>query len=143
MELRLHLPISKVPYNLSLIMALICILISSIANLWSYYILGNLSENYQNNYHKNLYYYEALCNKICGKKMNFFLIIALNIYTLSLIFIHQIFIYRLLGGVDNVIGGYEYESFLNFYSDTYWNEFRVKICINIGICVLIIFPLCL
>ena len=137
------LPISKIPYNISIIMTPVCIFISLLANMRSYYILGNLLENYQNNDNENLYYYEALCKKIFGRRMVIFLIITLNIYTLGIILIHQIFIYRLLGEIINVIGGYEYESFLKFFSDTYWNEIWVKICVNFGIGILIIFPLCL
>ena len=137
------LPISKIPLNISIIMTPVCILITSLANIRSYYILADLSEKYQNNDNENLCYYEALCKKIFGRKISVLLIITLNIYTLGLILIHQIFIYRLLGGIINVIGGYEYDSFLNFFSDTYWNEMWVKICINFGIGILIIFPLCL
>ena len=137
------LPISKIPYNISIIMTPVCIFISLLANMRSYHILGNLLENYQNNDNENLYYYEALCKKIFGRRMVIFLVITLNIYTLGIILIHQIFIYRLLGEIINVIGGYEYESFLKFFSDTYWNEIWVKICVNFGIGILIIFPLCL
>ena len=49
----------------------------------------------------------------------------------------------ILGGIINVIGGYDYESMLTFLSDTYWDEIWVKIVVNFGICILIIFPLCL
>jgi amino acid permease len=75
--------------------------------------------------------------------MTIFLVVTLNIYTVGLLLIHQVLIYRLLGGVINVIGGYNYVSMLQFLDDTYWEEIWVKVCVNFGIGILIIFPLCL
>ncbi len=131
------LAIVKVPYHISIIMTPICIFIGGICNIWSYHIMGDLYEKYKINN------YEHLCEKICGRKMTVFLVITLNIYTVGLLLIHQVLIFRLLGGVINVIGGYDYESMLTFLSDTYWSEIWVKICVNFGIGILIIFPLCL
>ena len=131
------LAICKVPYHISIIMTPICIVLGGIANIWSYHILGDLYERYQINN------YEHLCEKICGRKMTLFLVITLNIYTVGLLLIHQVLIFRLLGGIINVIGGYNYESMLTFLSDTYWSEIWVKLCVNFGVGILIIFPLCL
>ena len=114
------LAIVKVPYNISIIMTPVCIVLGGIANIWSYHILGDLYQRYQINN------YEHLCQKVCGKKMTLFLVITLNIYTVGLLLIHQVLIYRLLGGVINVIGGYDYDSMLTFLSDTYWDEMWVK-----------------
>ena len=131
------LAICKVPYHISIIMTPVCIILGGIANIWSYHILGDLYERYQINN------YEHLTEKICGRKMTLFLVITLNIYTVGLLLIHQVLIFRLLGGIINVIGGYNYESMLTFLSDTYWSEIWVKLCVNYGIGILIIFPLCL
>lgn len=131
------LAIVKVPYHISIIMTPICIVLGGIANIWSYHILGDLYETYKINN------YEHLCQKVCGKKMTLFLVITLNIYTVGLLLIHQVLIFRLLGGIINVIGGYDYESMLTFLSDTYWNEIWVKLCVNFGIGIIVIFPLCL
>ena len=131
------LAIVKVPYHISIIMTPICIFIGGICIIWSYHILGDLYEKYQINN------YEHLCEKICGRKMTIFLVVTLNIYTVGLLLIHQVLIFRLLGGIINVIGGYDYESMLTFLSDTYWSEIWVKVCVNFGIGILIIFPLCL
>ena len=131
------LAIVKVPYHISIIMTPVCIILGGIANIWSYHILGDLYEKYKINN------YEHLCEKVCGRKMTIFLVVTLNIYTVGLLLIHQVLIYRLIGGVINVIGGYDYESMLTFLSDTYWSEIWVKICVNFGIGILIIFPLCL
>ena len=131
------LAIVKVPYHISIIMTPICIVLGGIANIWSYHILGDLYETYKINN------YEHLCQKVCGRKMTLFLVITLNIYTVGLLLIHQVLIFRLLGGIINVIGGYDYESMLTFLSDTYWNEIWVKLCVNFGIGIIVIFPLCL
>ena len=131
------LAICKVPYHISIIMTPVCIVLGGIANIWSYHILGDLYERYKINN------YEHLCQEICGRKMTLFLVITLNIYTVGLLLIHQVLIFRLLGGIINVIGGYNYESMLTFLSDTYWNQIWVKLCVNFGIGILIIFPLCL
>jgi len=131
------LAIVKVPYHISIIMTPICIFLGGVANIWSYHLLGDLYEKYHINN------YEHLCEKVCGRKMTVFLVVTLNIYTVGLLLIHQVLIYRLLGGIINVIGGYDYESMLDFLSDTYWDEIWVKICVNFGIAILIIFPLCL
>ena len=131
------LAIVKVPYNISIIMTPVCIVLGGIANIWSYHILGDLYQRYQINN------YEHLCLKVCGNKMTLFLVITLDIYTVGLLLIHQVLIYRLLGGVINVIGGYDYESMLTFLKDTYWDEIWVKVVVNFGIGILIIFPLCL
>ena len=131
------LAICKVPYHISIIMTPVCIVLGGIANIWSYHILGDLYERYQINN------YEHLTEKICGRKMTLFLVVTLNIYTVGLLLIHQVLIFRLLGGIINVIGGYNYESMLTFLSDTYWSEIWVKLCVNFGIGILIIFPLCL
>lgn len=131
------LAIVKVPYNISIIMTPVCIVLGGIANIWSYHILGDLYETYKINN------YEHLCQKVCGKGMTLFLVITLNIYTVGLLLIHQVLIFRLLGGIINVIGGYDYESMLTFLSDTYWSEIWVKLCVNFGIGIIIIFPLCL
>ena len=131
------LAICKVPYHISIIMTPVCIVLGGIANIWSYHILGDLYERFKINN------YEHLCQEICGRKMTLFLVITLNIYTVGLLLIHQVLIFRLLGGIINVIGGYNYESMLTFLSDTYWNQIWVKLCVNFGIGILIIFPLCL
>ena len=131
------LAIVKVPYNISIIMTPVCIIIGGICNIWSYHILGDLYAKYKINN------YEHLCEKICGRKMTIFLVITLNIYTVGLLLIHQVLIYRLLGGVINVIGGYNEPSMLTFLDDYYWSEIWVKVVVNFGIGILIIFPLCL
>ena len=131
------LAIVKVPYHISIIMTPVCIVLGGIANIWSYHILGDLYQRYKINN------YEHLCLEICGKKMTLFLVITLNIYTVGLLLIHQVLIFRLLGGIINIIGGYDYESMLTFLSDTYWSEIWVKLCVNFGIGIIAIFPLCL
>lgn len=131
------LAIVKIPYNISIIMTPICIFLGAIVNIWTYNILGNIYAR------EKISSYEELTLKLCGRGMQLFLVITLNIYTVGLLLIHQVLIYRLLGGVINVIGGYDYDSMLDFLSDTYWNKMYVKFIVNFGIMFIIIFPLCL
>ena len=119
-------------------MTFICILIVGICNIRSYYILGNLSIK-----HKK-YNYEQLCRKILGQKfliITYLLSLTLNIYTFCLIIIHQVFIYRLLGGIINIIGRYNYESPLDFLSNSFWKHIWVKLCVNFVFAIFVIFPL--
>ena len=48
------LAIVKVPYNISIIMTPVCIVLGGIANIWSYHILGDLYERYQINNYEHL-----------------------------------------------------------------------------------------
>lgn len=131
------LAIVKIPYNISIIMTPICIFAGGVANIWSYHILGDLYEK------EKINNYEALTLKICGRGMQIFLFITLNIYTVGLVLIHEVLTYRLLGGIINVIGGYNFDSMLDFLSDTYWNELYCKAAVNFGLAILVYFPLCL
>ena len=118
-------------------MTFLCILIVGICNIRSFYILGNLSIKLKKNN------YKELCQEIFGKnsKITIFLVITLNIYTIGLIIIHQAFIYRLLGGIINIIGRYNYESALAFISNSFWKNIWTKLCVNYGFSIFIIFPL--
>lgn len=131
------LAIVKIPYNISIIMTPICIFAGGVANIWSYHILGDLYEK------EKINNYEALTLKICGRGMQIFLFITLNIYTVGLVLIHEVLTYRLLGGIINVIGGYDYDSMLDFLTKTYWNKLYCKCAVNFGLAILIYFPLCL
>ena len=69
----------------------------------------------------------------------------LNIFNIPFIFgeiiIHQILIYRSLGGIVNIIGEFNYDSLFIFLSDTYWRELSMKFMVNIIFCLLLLFPL--
>lgn len=131
------LAIVKIPYNISIIMTPVCIFVGGVANIWSYHILGDLYER------EKINNYEDLTLKICGRGVQIFLFITLNIYTVGLILIHQVLAYRLLGGIINVIGGYDYDSMLDFLKETYWDKLYCKCAVNFGIMIIILFPLCL
>ena len=118
-------------------MTFVCILIVGICNIRSFYILGNISIKLKKNN------YKELCQEIFGKnsKITILLVITLNIFTIGLIIIHQAFIYRLLGGIINIIGRYNYESTLAFISNSFWKNIWTKLCVNYGFSIFIIFPL--
>lgn len=131
------LAIVKVPFDISVIMTPVCIVLGGIANIWSYHILGDLYEKYK------IVDYERLTEKIGGKKIKILLFVTLNIYTCGLLLIHQVLCYRLLGGIVNTIGGYDYDSMLDFLEKEFWSKVWCKFAVNFGIAILVIFPLCL
>ena len=134
------LAIAKIPYNISIIMTFICIVFVGLCSIWSYNLLKNL---YNKQIGIKIQNYEDLCLNICGKKITYLLVINLSLYTLGLIVIHQVCIFRLLEGIINIIGGYNYESMINFEKETYWKDIWCKVFANFGIGILILFPLCL
>ena len=64
-------------------------------------------------------------------------------YIIGEIIIHQILIYRSLGGIFNIIGEFNYDSVFMFLSDTYWRKLSMKFVANIIIFFLLLYPLCL
>ena len=64
-------------------------------------------------------------------------------YIIGEIIIHQILIYRSLGGIVNIIGEFNYDSVFMFLSDTYWRKLSMKFVANIIIFLLLLYPLCL
>ena len=131
------LAIVKIPFNISIIMTPVCIILGGISNIWSYHILGDLYEKYK------ITDYERLTEKIHGKGLKILLFVTLNIYTVGLILIHQVLCYRLLGGIINTIGGYNYDSMIEFLEKEFWSKIWCKFAVNFGIAILILFPLCL
>lgn len=131
------LAIVKVPYDISVVMTPVCIVLGGIANIWSYHLLGDLYEKYK------IVDYERLTEKIGGNAIKYVLFVTLNIYTVGLLLIHQVLCYRLLGGIVNTIGGYDHDSMLTFLKQEFWSEYWCKFSVNFGLAILVIFPLCL
>ena len=131
------LAIVKVPYDISIIMTPVCIIVGGICNIWSYHILGDLYARYK------IPDYERLTEKIHGKGLKILLFVTLNIYTVGLILIHQVLCYRLLGGIVNTIGGYNYDSMLDFLEKEFWSKIWCKFAVNFALAIFVLFPLCL
>lgn len=132
------LSIGKVPYNISIIMTILCIILVGLANFLNYY-------------YTIIYLFEckerrSICN--CPncfniKLFSIFFYICLNIYTLTEIIIHQILIYRTIGGIINIVGGYEYDSTFIFLENSFYNEIGWRLIINFFIAIFILYTLTL
>ena len=142
------LSIAKVPYYISLILTFIFILVIGIINIFSYYTLIDIIDETKNKGKKNIKNTKVK-KKEEDKRKDFYddLCKALNIFNIPFIIceiiIHQILIYRSLGGIVNIIGEFNYDSVFMFLSDTYWKELSMKFVVNIIICLLLLCPLCL
>ena len=134
------LTLNNIPYNLSIIITPFIIIITGIANLWSYRLIGNFYEKNKND--KAGINFESYLKHKFGNKLTILIIIfiILNIYNIGQIIIHQILIYRLLAGIINIIGGYDYESTLLFISNTNFNKIGSKFIVNFVIFLFILFP---
>jgi ABC-type multidrug transport system fused ATPase/permease subunit len=146
------LSIVKVPYYISFILTIIFIILIGITNIYfSYFTLIDIideaklkqkrsikntdkKKEEEEIEKKRVVFYNDLC-----KNLNIF-----NIpFIICEIIIHQILIYRSLGGIVNIIGEFNYDSSFIFLSDTYWKELSMKFVVNIIVCLLLLCPLCL
>ena len=144
------LAIVKIPYNINLISTIIFIASIGIANVWSYktfldiYKIIELKRSLSNKGPKNRdnkYEYFKICKK--SKILYISFMSSLSIYNVGEIIIHQILIFRSLGGIINIIGEYDYDCVVTFLTDTYYNETLIKIMTNSFISFMILFPLCI
>ena len=136
-----------IPHFIGIIYNILCIFIIGAANTWSYYMISIIyekkkekDEETNNNYN--------LWNKIFeirffGKLLKTMLFITLDVYSIGEIIIHQILIYSSLGGVINILGGYNYELVSQFLLHSFLSEKENKFIINFFISIFIIFPACL
>ena len=120
------LSIAKVPYYISLILTIFVIASIGIINIYFgyyntfIYILNSRLKN------KNKEIKNEIKMDFC-KCINYF-----NIpFIICEIIIHQILIYRSLGGIVNIIGEFNYDTLFIFLSDTYWRELSMKFVVNI------------
>ena len=141
------LSIIKIPYNISLIMTLLCIPIVGYANKWSYNMILDIYEEKMenkkdiNNYKDILFKYEYKFKyKYIGPIIKFVSHIILILYSVGEIIIHQILIYRTIGGIINILGGYMYIYTSQFLSESFLGKTGWKILINYTILILIIIP---
>ena len=136
------LSIVKVPYYIGLISTIIYIIfIGIITRCFSYFLLIDIIDKTNNKKEKKEDKKACFLIEIC-KDLN-----SLNTFNIPFIIgeiiIHQILIYRSLGGIVNIIGEFNYDSVFMFLSDTYWREFFMKFVVNIIFCLFLLNPLCL
>ena len=132
----------KIPYYISFIGTFICILIIGIANTWSYYMLYIIYEKKKDNNNNEINNYNIWSNVFKNKNIEkikeIILFIILSLYSIGEIIIHQILIYRSIGGIINILGGYDF--IVKFLSESFFVELTSKCIINIGISLFVVFP---
>ena len=136
-----------IPHFIGIIYNILCIFIIGAANTWSYYMISIICEKKKEKDEETNNNYN-LWNKIFkihffGKLLKTMLFITLDVYSIGEIIIHQILIYSSLGGVINILGGYNYELVSQFLLHSFLNEREYKFIINYFISLFIIFPACL
>ena len=126
----------KIGY-MSVVCSPVVIILSGLANLWSLTILVEMCFKFKE---KN---YENLVNKLLGNKASIFLGIIMSINQIGIIILYQVILYKLIGGVINEIGKFEYNSVDDFADNSFWNKLWIKFVVCYGITTIILLPLCL
>ena len=129
--------LSEHPKKISLIMTPVTIILGAIGNGWSYMLLKDIFIK------QKISSYEKLVYKVLDKKWSIFLFISINIYNIGLVLVYQVLIYKLIGGLVNIFGGYDEPSMTDFLENTFWKEMKWKFIINFSISIIILFPFCL
>ncbi len=88
-------------------------------------------------------YLPDLCKEIFSDSISFILLIIINIYNICEIIIHQILLYRTIGGIINIIGQYGYNDTVSFFSGTSFGQAGMIFTINFCISCLILYVLSL
>ena len=126
----------KIGY-MSIVFSPVIIILSGLANYWSLIILVNMSIKLK------LKNYESIVKNLLGKKLSLFLGIIMSINQSGIIILYQVILYKLLGGVINEIGNFQYKSVDEFVSNSFWNRLWIKFVTCYGIMILFLLPLCL
>ena len=125
----------KISY-ISLVFGIIFIILSGIASLWSFKILGDMSQKYK------ITKYEEIVKFLFGNGLSIFLSIIICINQIGIIIIYQVVLYKLTGGVINELGKFGYMNVETFAEESFWGIFWVRLCFCYGVAILILFPLC-
>ena len=126
----------KIGY-MSIVFSPVIIILSGFANYWSLIILVNMSIKLK------LKNYESIVKNLLGKKLSLFLGIIMSVNQSGIIILYQVILYKLLGGVINEIGNFQYKSVDEFVSKSFWNRLWIKFVTCYGIMILFLLPLCL
>ena len=126
----------KVQY-MTLVFTPIYVILAGIANLVSLLMISSVV-----NKTGLVDFYQATL-EILGKIYARILNIVIIIYSYGLVILFQIIIYKLLGGVVNDIGKYDYESLNDFVEKSFWKKYSYKFLVCYGINLVLILPFCL
>ena len=122
---------------MTLVFTPIYVILAGIANLISLFMISYAVEK------TGILDFFQITYKILGKICGTILSIITIIYCYGLIILFQIIIYKLVGGIVNDIGNYNYESLNDFVDNSFWKKYLYKFTICYGINLVFIMPFCL
>jgi amino acid permease len=123
--------------QMSIVVALVDIILAGMAAYWTLNIMIMSSEKYK------IYNYSKLVNTLFGKGMSLFLDITMLIYIFGVMILYQVIAYKLIGGVVNEFGNYQYKSIDEFFNKSFWSDYSFKFPVMYALAFLVILPLCL
>jgi amino acid permease len=123
--------------QISIVVALVDIILAGMAAYWTLNIMIMSSEKYK------IYNYSKLVNTLFGKGVSLFLDITMLIYIFGVMILYQVIAYKLIGGVVNEFGNYQYKSIDEFFNKSFWSDYSFKIPVMYALAFLVILPLCL
>jgi amino acid permease len=126
----------KVQY-MTLVFTSIYVILAGIANLISLFMISYAVDK------TGILDFFQITYKILGKICGTILSIVMIVYCYGLVILFQIIIYKLVGGIVNDIGNYNYESLNDFVDNSFWKKYLYKFTICYGINLLLIMPFCL
>ena len=86
--------------------------------------------------------YEQVVSHLFGKGMSYFVGIVMIINQTGVIILYQVILYKLLGGVINELGKYNYKNIEDFAEMSFWSKYWVRFLVCYGMTIIILFPLC-
>ena len=126
----------KIGY-MSLLFSPVIIILSGLVNYWSLNILAKASKKY------NINSYEGIVSKLFGNALSVFLGIIMIISQTGMVILYQVILYKLLGGVINDFFNLGYSGVEDFALNSFWNKFKIRLCVCYLITFIILTPLCL
>ena len=126
----------KVQY-MTLVFTPIYVILAGIANLISLFMISYAVDK------TGILDFFQITYKILGKICGTILSIVMIVYCYGLVILFQIIVYKLVGGIVNDIGNYNYESLNDFVNNSFWKKYLYKFTICYGINLLLIMPFCL
>ena len=122
---------------MTLVFTPIYVILAGIANLISLFMISYAVDK------TGILDFFQITYKILGKICGTILSIVMIVYCYGLVILFQIIIYKLVGGIVNDIGNYNYESLNDFVDNSFWKKYLYKFTICYGINLLFIMPFCL
>lgn len=142
------LSIPKTVSEMSMVMTIVSIILTSSLTYWTLCLLGITCEKLQ------IYNYSKVVRKLFGKSVGIVLDMSIFIYTIGIFILYQviskinfklIIAYKLLGEIVYNFGRFfeVYNDIESFLTTSFWSWTWVKLCTMYGMTTFVILPLCL